>query len=131
MFRPPPAIVRLTPKAELVSEYRARFFERFRDPAAAADHSFGSEGEARRHGCGGGGDGEAGRLRSAANEGAAVAAEADMESIVVQESALQRRVDAERVRLATKVPKTFATRLTARASILRVRLAQSFSRQQS
>lgn len=104
MFRPPPAIVRLTPKAELVSEYRARFFERVRAPSTAAGHCSGGEGEAKGHGDGGSGDSEGGRWRSAASDGAAAAAEADMESVVVQESALQRRVEAERVRLAKKVP---------------------------
>ncbi len=96
--------MRLTPKAELVSEYRARFFERVCAPAAAAGHASGGEGEARVPRGGGSRDGEGGRLKSAASDCAAAAAEADMESVVVQESALQRRVEAERVRLATKVP---------------------------
>lgn len=93
IFRPPPAIVRLTPKAELVLEYRARFFER---SSAAAVNTAGAGGQAGGRGGGGGG----GRVKAATSDGAAVA---DMESVVMQEAALQRRVEAERVRLATKV----------------------------
>ncbi|CAM9829925.1 unnamed protein product, partial [Scytosiphon promiscuus] len=89
LVRPPPAIVRLTPNAQLASEYRARFFDR---PAA------------RRQGGTGGGD--AGRRRTEAGayqgEAADAAAAANMQAVVVQEAALQRRVEAERLRLATK-----------------------------
>ncbi|CBJ25989.1 hypothetical protein Esi_0018_0054 [Ectocarpus siliculosus] len=87
VLRPPPAIVRLTPKAELVSAYRARYFEQ--SPVVGAGGRPGGES----------GDvgGERGRLKSTA-----AAATAAMEAVVVQEAALQRRVEAERVRLATK-----------------------------
>ncbi|CAM9860676.1 unnamed protein product [Ectocarpus sp. 4 AP-2014] len=87
VLRPPPAIVRLTPKAELVSAYRARFFEQ-----STVDGAGGRPG-------GESGDvgGEIGRLKTTA-----AAATAAMEAVVVQEAALQRRVEAERVRLATK-----------------------------
>lgn len=88
MLRPPPAIVRLTPRAELVSAYRARYFEQ--SPIVGAGGWPGGES----------GDvgGERGRLKTTA-----AAATAAMEAVVVQEAALQRRVEAERVRLATKV----------------------------
>ncbi|CAM9358482.1 unnamed protein product [Ectocarpus fasciculatus] len=87
VLRPPPAIVRLTPKAELVSAYRARYFEQ--SPVVGAG--------GRRGGENGDEGGERGRL-----ETRAAAATAAMEAVVVQEAALQRRVEAERVRLATK-----------------------------
>lgn len=96
IIKPPPAIVRLTPKAELVSEYRARFFK---SPANTVEA--GQDGEKR-----GGREGrEGGWLQMATSPGAVVpaTAEADIESVIVQEAALQRRVEAERVHLATKV----------------------------
>ncbi|CAB1120695.1 unnamed protein product [Ectocarpus sp. CCAP 1310/34] len=87
VLRPPPTIVRLTPKAELVSAYRARYFEQS-PVVGAGGRSGGESGDVR---------GERGRLKSTA-----AAATAAMEAVVVQEAALQRRVKAERVRLATK-----------------------------
>ncbi|CAM9380944.1 unnamed protein product, partial [Ectocarpus sp. 8 AP-2014] len=87
VLRLPPAIVRLTPKAELVSVYRARYF--MQSPVVGAGGRPG--GESGDVGV------ERGRLKSTA-----AAATAAMEAVVVQEAALQRRVEAERVRLATK-----------------------------
>lgn len=78
----PPPIVRLTPKAGLASEYRARFFAQ---PAAAATAEAGGE--------------EGGFVGDSTDWG-----EKRREvEVVVQETALQRRVEAERTRLATKV----------------------------
>ena len=84
--RAPPPIVRLTPKAGLASEYRAQFFEQ--PIAAAADGGAEAGGEGGEGGFpGNSADREKGR---------------EVE-VVVQEAALQRRVEAERARLATKV----------------------------
>lgn len=88
VLRPPPAIVRLTPKAELVPAYRARYFEQ--SPVVGAGGRRGGESEDE--------GGERGRLQTT-GAGVTVA----MEAVVLQEAALQRRVEAERVRLATKV----------------------------
>lgn len=71
--QPPPTIVRLTPKAELATEYRSRYFARF----VGFDEEDGSR-EAR-------------------------AEVKRWEDLVTQERALQERVEAERVRLVTKV----------------------------
>lgn len=98
VLQPPPAIVRLTPKAELVSEYRARFFKT--SPAAAANTARAVEEMEKR----GGGEGrEGGWSPTTASHGTVVAGRTEAESVVVQEAALQRRVEAERIRLATKV----------------------------
>lgn len=81
-FRPPPSIVRLTPKAELVAEYRARFFSQ--SPATEAADK--------------GSDKDADGSRNPGTD----AISRDVE-LVVRERALQRRVRIERARLATKV----------------------------
>lgn len=102
VVQPPPAIVRLTPKAELVSEYRARFFK---PSSAAADLNIvGTEGGVEQREGGEGREG-GGRPQTSASRGSVVPPTADegLESVVMQEAALQRRVEAERVRLATKV----------------------------
>ncbi|CAM9210278.1 unnamed protein product, partial [Hapterophycus canaliculatus] len=102
LLRPPPAIVRLTPNAELASEYRARYF----DISCPADVSgAGGEGGAAGRQGGTGVENAARRWAEAAtyDGGAANAAEAfQMQAVVVQEAALQRRVETERIRLATK-----------------------------
>lgn len=113
-IQPPPAIVRLTPKAELVSEYRARFFK----PLSAAVNIVGAEGGAEKGGSG------------ARREGDWVhTAEADMEPVVVQEAALQRRVEAERVRLAAKVTERGGEKKTLRSTyILAISLTDAQSK---
>lgn len=85
--RAPPPIVRLTPKAELALEYRARFFEQ---PVEAAAET---GGEAR------GGEGGKGGFLGQSTDGEK---RHEVEA-VVQEAALQRRVEAEQARLAAKV----------------------------
>lgn len=78
--RAPPTIVRLTPKAELVWEYRARFFGH---PNGVVTNKEGSAIESQNTGT----DGRIAR---------------DVE-VVLQEASLQRRVDTERDGLATRV----------------------------
>lgn len=77
--RPPPHIVRVTPKAELVAEYRSRFFCNWTTTGNGSDARSGAVGAA-----------SSGPAREA-------------ELLVVQEAALQKRVQAERIRLATQV----------------------------
>lgn len=81
---PPPSIVRFTPGTELVTEYRSRFFAEL--PPERGNITAGASGTGFE-----------------ATKVAAAARIANEERLVVQESALQKRLQEERARLATEV----------------------------